>query len=155
VLLASGERYLGVGTIEEREGVSYWLLEGGQELPLSAVRYWASLTSVALFKGNFDGTEAFDEDGYPTQYALETLQNWPGGDPVGWLKLAQTLWYWGGRAFELSAEGDSWKASASTGGWSGNESVIAAMEKNSLLWHTARVSSTRGGHFTFEAKLRD
>jgi hypothetical protein len=38
----------------------------------------------------------------------------------------------------------------STAGWSGNESLIRAMEKNSFMWATTWVQSRRGGHYIFE-----
>lgn len=46
-----------------------------------------------------------------------------------------------GRFFELH-----------TGGWSGNESIIAALEKSSkgMFWYVCWVKSERGGHFWFE-----
>jgi hypothetical protein len=72
-----------------------------------------------------------------TQSPIEDLrdfviQNWHYGD-------------WGykskGRFFELH-----------TGGWSGNESIIAALEKSSkgMFWYLCWVMSKRGGHFWFE-----
>jgi len=46
-----------------------------------------------------------------------------------------------GRCFELH-----------TGGWSGNESIIAALEKSSkgMFWYMCWVKSERGGHYWFE-----
>lgn len=41
----------------------------------------------------------------------------------------------------------------STGGWSGNEDIIGAMEKNTVFWMTYWVQSRRGGHFIFEDPL--
>jgi hypothetical protein len=41
----------------------------------------------------------------------------------------------------------------STGGWSGNESIIGALQSNSLLWALTWVQSRRGGHYIFEVAL--
>lgn len=38
----------------------------------------------------------------------------------------------------------------STGGWSGNEDLIRAMEQNWMIWSLTWVQSRRGGHYIFE-----
>ena len=40
-----------------------------------------------------------------------------------------------------------------TGGWSGNEDVIAALRQNWLFWAMCWQKSTRGGHFYFKINL--
>ena len=61
------------------------------------------------------------------------IQNWHYAD--GGASLIS------GRKFELH-----------TGGWSGNESIIAALEKSSkgMFWFFCWVMSKRGGHYWFE-----
>lgn len=39
-----------------------------------------------------------------------------------------------------------------TGGWSGNEDIINAMERNGFLWGFLWWKSERGGHYWFEVK---
>jgi hypothetical protein len=43
----------------------------------------------------------------------------------------------------------------STAGWSGNESIIYAMQENNLMWSLNWVQSRRGGHYIFELELED
>ena len=40
----------------------------------------------------------------------------------------------------------------STAGWSGNETIIRAMQKNIMMWQLNWVQSRRGGHYIFELK---
>lgn len=101
-----------------------------------------------------DGIKMMDSDGYPTEETLEKIaafdprtddiyvfveylcENWVNGYPPKWDKKRGTL-------------------QLSTGGWSGCESVIAALEKGSgnppiswfwvLYWYQSRA----GGHYRF------
>ena len=91
-------------------------------------------------------------NGYPTEETLVTIRNWDvimdGYEPL--LEFVAKQWWkpnWGwyreGIKYEIS-----------TGGWSGNESLIVAMNGNVLFWDTCWVSSRRGGHYEFELPLR-
>ena len=101
----------------------------------------------------------FDADGYPTDATLRVIAKWPIAtydDCEALLNYVRLAWryptyfrvqprrfreYKGGRLLRR------WLIS--TGGWSGNESLIGAMEKNIMLhalcWH----SSQRGGHYEY------
>ena len=88
-----------------------------------------------------------DEDGYPTEEALERIRKWPDTDLPGLLDYCRSLWYypdyWGPRKDAPDL------LDISTGGWSGNESVIEAMMDH-WIWFVAWESSRRGGHYTLD-----
>lgn len=94
-----------------------------------------------------------DEDGYPTDEALEVIERWPMFRNKELFEFIKELWYmseWGWR--EENIDGTT-RYILSTGGWSGNESLIHALEHNrnfawSMTWHQSR----RGGHYIFEVK---
>ena len=103
------------------------------------------------------GDDLLDEDGYPTEYALELVENWHWGDVRGWFDFIKSVWWmpdWGWH--EHDAEDEFFagryvhRINISTAGWSGNESLIHAMQKNNILWITTWVQSRRGGHYIFE-----
>ena len=100
-----------------------------------------------------------DEDGYPTQAALDIIQLWHWTDPKGWFKFIESLWAI--KSFGWS-EGETrhdyykdkivYLYEISTAGWSGNEAIIRAMEQNVDMWEMNWVQSRRGGHYIFELK---
>lgn len=92
-----------------------------------------------------DEPEPFDEDGYPTTQALARVRMWDWKDLPGWFAYIQTLWRYDDY---IRSEGAEWKLS--TGGWSGNESIVGAMGQNQMAWLISWRSSRRGGHYTFE-----
>lgn len=88
--------------------------------------------------------ELFDEDGYPTQEALAKVVRYDAiADIDGFLKLIQSLWSYSDR-FVIKDD----ELYMSTGGWSGNESVIEAM-KQTYFFRFAHTEWKRGGHFWF------
>lgn len=107
--------------------------------------------------GNF-----LDEDGYPTEDALEIIEKWHWDDARGWFKFIEGLWHYRSIAWKESDEPherDNLKTvhryNVSTVGWSGNESIIYAMEHNRMMWYLNWVQSRRGGHYIFELKEFD
>jgi hypothetical protein len=106
------------------------------------------------------------EEGYPTQEALDYLQNWWFGYKDGELYqgefcepsknniLALTiylkkLWNFGDWGFVLDESGK--KLELHTGGWSGNEEIIPYLEMtwfHKLYW----ASSRKGGHYYYDWK---
>ena len=99
-----------------------------------------------------------DEDGYPSDHALDLIEAWPWTDPKGWFEFINSIWHlksWGwkeGPAIDEITGKQTYCYYISTAGWSGNESIIHAMEKNDTLWHFTWVQSRKGGHYIFEIK---
>lgn len=87
-----------------------------------------------------------DGDGYPTEDELQTVREWPmDSGLVKWFDFIEQIWWmadWGWRR-----RGKTYRIS--TGGWSGNEDVIEAMQGNTMGWMLCWESSRRGGHYVF------
>lgn len=115
------------------------------------------LVTSLLDKGDF-----LDDDGYPTDDALTIIEKWHWDDCDGWFKFIESIWHlrsWGwsegifteDTGFD-TADKERYEYHISTAGWSGNESIIRAMQKNDMMWHMTWVQSRRGGHYIFEKK---
>lgn len=87
------------------------------------------------------------ETDYPTETDLQTIRTWPLEN--GWRELLVfvaerwTMGNWTNRKVGY------WFA-FSTGGWSGNEELIAALQSNEIFWLCCWQSSRRGGYWEFE-----
>lgn len=99
--------------------------------------------------------EYLDEDGYPTQLALEKIANWHDS-PDELLEFTKNIWWMKSMLWHEKEKPHHWKQdkmlrvfSVSTGGWSGNEDIIRAMQKSDL-WSWIWYQSRRGGHYVFE-----
>ncbi len=100
-----------------------------------------------------------DEDGYPTDVALDRIKYWPYNDPKGWFEFIFSIWHFGPWGWKEKDEPHDWKENTmvhryyiSTSGWSGNEDIIRAMQQNHVLWSDTWVQSRCGGHYIFEMK---
>ncbi len=85
-------------------------------------------------------------DEYPEDEDLEKLKVWPHDDFDGWMAFAKSIWWmpdWG-----WSEEDGTY--SISTGGWSGNESILSAMRHNFALWGIHWYNHRTGGHYEFK-----
>ena len=96
--------------------------------------------------------DLLDDHGYPTEAAQEIIRLWHWSDPRGWFVLS--AWSEGTQPSERDKTEWVYLYNISTIGWSGNESLIRAMQSNDMLWHTSWVQSRRGGHYIFEIKDR-
>ena len=93
----------------------------------------------------------FDAEGYPTE---ETLACVAALDPTKndveeIMDYLIDLWHWGDNMIERNAETGC--LAMHTCGWSGNESIITALEK-SFFWMIYWFRSERGGHYWFKVK---
>lgn len=91
-----------------------------------------------------------DADGYPTEEAVKKVREWPWEDLHGLFAYLHSLWHladWGWK------EGTDIKRCRvfhiSTAGWSGNETLIEALEANGMAWMLTWQMSRRGGHYEF------
>jgi len=125
----------------------------------------AVATSKAAIFDLIEHNELLDDDGYPTDAALDAIKLWHFSDARGWFKFIEGLWWsssmlWreddvphdlrGFKGYEDKMVHRYW---ISTGGWSGNESIIRAMQENNhMLWTLNWVQSRRGGHYIFELR---
>jgi hypothetical protein len=101
--------------------------------------------------------ELLDDDGYPTDAALDIIEMWDIMDPKGWFDFIKSIWHiasWGWSegesAHEYKEDKMVYQYHISTAGWSGNESIITRMQANDMMWHLNWVQSSRGGHYIFE-----
>jgi len=106
-----------------------------------------------------DDADFVDDDGYPTENALEAIEKWHWDDARGWFKFIEGIWYFHDWGWREEDEPHDWEKDkivhryyVSTAGWSGNESIIRAMQNNDMMWHLNWVQSRRGGHYIFELK---
>jgi hypothetical protein len=83
---------------------------------------------------------------YPTKEELLKIKNWPPPDWKGLLEYVKTIWWMPQWGWDQAED----KYHVSTGGWSGNEELIGAMQENFLFWSMCWQSSHKGGHFAFK-----
>lgn len=99
------------------------------------------------------------DDGYPTEEELKQIAQWDDNDLKGWLEFIGTLWHFGDWGWSVTETLDPVfeqpvrTYQVSTGGWSGNEEIIRAMQEQWMLWHRSWKVHRTGGHFTFEVPL--
>jgi len=88
-----------------------------------------------------------DMSGYPDEEDLERIRKWSHDDLLGLVDFVRERWTFADWGWKLEACG---LLSVSTGGWSGNEELIGALQGNYPFWGLCWESSRRGGHFTFD-----
>ena len=83
---------------------------------------------------------------YPSEEVLSRIETWPADNIDGWFDYIRQNWWMG----EELIDDHGIEIDMSTGGWSGNEDIIEAMQENALMWNLCWVQSRRGGHFIFQ-----
>lgn len=93
---------------------------------------------------------------YPTIHDLDRIAFWPHDDLRECFRFIRSIWWasdWGwheASATEAFGDRPVQRYEISTGGWSGNEDIVAAMERNHMLMALTWQQSRRGGHYIFE-----
>lgn len=95
-----------------------------------------------------------DNEGYPEKHELEAIENWDYRDVFNLIDYIEERWCYNDYFVKKWGK-DRWGKHTlflelHTAGWSGNEDIIAALQKNPYIfffWHT---KWTRGGHWYFE-----
>lgn len=96
-----------------------------------------------------------DKDGYPDETSLQQIEKWDILEQgiEGLLTLIAENTNWADRQIHRKGKRVIYYQ-YSTGGWSGNESVISALRRNSLFWLFWE-KSTRGGHYWFRIPMEE
>ena len=87
---------------------------------------------------------------YPTEEQLEIIKTWDIlKKPVKELiEYIEPLWEYPDRFVYKEHS-----LYLSTGGWSGNESIVEALQLNFLFWGMYWFKSERGGHYWFNDRM--
>lgn len=85
---------------------------------------------------------------YPTVDEFKKIEKWTKDYPA-LMEFIHEIWEYADCGYWRKIGEIYW---LSTAGWSANEDIIAAMEKNWVFWNLCWVQSRRGGHYIFEVK---
>jgi len=85
------------------------------------------------------------DDNYPDEEQLAKIKAWPYDDFQGLVDFCIAIW-----TFKDWATRKGRSCRFATGGWSGNEDIIEALQENHLFWMSCWESSHRGGLFKFK-----
>jgi hypothetical protein len=90
----------------------------------------------------------FDKHGYPSKCSLKVIVNWcPSQCPIeDILAFMKSLWNHDYGSFNLKGH-LVLKLHLATGGWSGNESIINAVDRNTYLHYGWQKSERGGAHW--------
>lgn len=86
---------------------------------------------------------------YPTEEELNKIEQWSHNDFRGLMDFIYDIWKYADCGYWVQK---GKKYHISTGGWSGNEDIIRALEKHPLFWIICWEQSRRGGHYIFHVR---
>ena len=101
-----------------------------------------------------------DPDGYPSSQDLQKIATWPLPVNLDWtllMEFIRGLWRYPEYFYVLNNDPqlkhETWNEPPyyvlGTGGWSGHEEIIDALQQNSLFWGMCWWSSNAGGKHIF------
>jgi hypothetical protein len=98
---------------------------------------------------------------YPTDLELETIEKWECKNTQGFIDLVEfviSIWWcqygvsWTKKKVKAKYGNDYYKFNISTGGWSGNESIISSLQRN-FFYPFCFYSHFTGGHYEFHIPI--
>lgn len=95
------------------------------------------------------GFEDDANDGF-TADDLRLIANWSYDDIEGLLDFVEGIWWMPDWGFQKEEMPEGWSLELHTGGWSGNEQIIQALQRNFMFWAMCWLKSERGGHYYFK-----
>ena len=98
--------------------------------------------------------DTLDDDGYPSEEFQDFIISWPYQNGFkNLIDLVWVHWFYDYPYKNSYVEKGVWVYEFSTGGWSGNEDLISALQENYMFWAFCWYSSRRGGHHVFKVKV--
>lgn len=96
------------------------------------------------------------DDQYPSCESLSMIEKWDFADGKGVLSLMEFLEgeWWNPEWGFIRKGKDVVHLELHTGGWSGNEEIMGALQKNSWFFFLYWEDSRRGGHYRFRIPLK-
>lgn len=90
-----------------------------------------------------------EQPDYPTDAQLKAIRKWPieRGERE-WFEYIKKIWHWPDWGIRETPK----QYHISTGGWSGNEEIIGAMQSHLVFWSLTWFSSRAGGHYVFRKR---